>query len=114
LATHLGRHRRFAGRACLVPRQAFNALFRTALLPAPHRRAAHAGTLGDGQHGETLAGAEDDARTLDVLERAIVVGNDRGQVLAITGREHHARGLGHTPRLTRHRLSVNPPNASMY
>jgi hypothetical protein len=95
LGEGLGRERCLAGRAGLVPQQALDALLGKALLPAPNRRTTHARTLGHLQHGQALAGVEDDARPLHVLLRAVAVGDDRGQAFAITAREDHARGLGH-------------------
>jgi hypothetical protein len=114
LSDRLGRHGRLAGRARLVPEQAFDALFGKALLPAPNRGAARADALGDRQHGQALVGAEDDARPLDVLVRTVPVGDDRAEALTITGGKDDARGLGHAPRLAYLRRNVNPQIASVH
>jgi hypothetical protein len=114
LSDAFGRHGCLAGRARLVPEQAFDAFFREALLPAPHRGAAHAHPLGDRQHGQALVGVEDDARPLDVLVGTVAVGDDRGEALTISGGEDDARGLGHPPRLAHFSANVNPQIASVH
>ena len=106
LGDGLGRHGRLAGWTRLVPQQSFDAFFGEALLPAPYRGAAHADALCDLQHRQALVGAEDDARPLDVLVRAVPVSDESGEALTITGVEEDARGLGHAPRLAHLRRNV--------
>ena len=113
LSDGLGRHGRLAGWTRLVPQQSFDAFFGEALLPAPYRGAAHADALCDLQHRQALVGAEDDARPLDVLVRAVPVSDESGEALTITGVEEDARGLGHAPRLAHLRRTVNPQIASV-
>ena len=55
LGDRFGWQGRFAGRTGSVPQEAFDALLGKALLPTPDRRAAHARSLGDLQHGRTGA-----------------------------------------------------------
>ena len=99
------------GASC--PAESFDAFFGEALLPAPHRGAAHADALCDLQHGQALVGAEDDARPLDVLVRTVPVGDESHEALTFTGVEEDARGLGHAPRLAHLRRTVNPQIASV-
>src|SRR3954449_12594626 len=63
---------------------------------------------------QALAGAQDDARPLDVLVRAVPVSDESGEALTITGVEEDARGLGHAPRLAHLRRTVNPQIASVH
>ena len=81
---------------------------------APHRGAAHADALCDLQHRQALAGAQDDARPLDVLVRAVPVSDESREALTITGVEEGARGLGHAPRLAHLCRTVNPQIASVH
>src|SRR3954471_10352362 len=97
LSDGLGRHGRLAGWTRLVPQQSLDAFFGEALLPAPHRGAAHADAPGDLQHGQALVGAQNDARPLDVLVQTVPVGDESREALTITGVEEDARGLGHAP-----------------
>src|SRR3954462_12447609 len=98
LSDGLGRHGRLAGWTRLVPQQSFDAFFGEALLPAPHRGAAHADAPGDLQHGQALVGAQDDARPLDVLVRTVPVGDE----------SREAPPLAHLCR------TVNPQIASVH
>src|SRR5205809_1721424 len=81
LSDGLGRHGRLAGWTRLVPQQSLDAFFGEALLPAPHRGAAHADAPGDLQHGQALVGAQDDARPLDVLVQTVPVGDESREAL---------------------------------
>ena len=57
---------------------------------------------------------EDDARPLDVLVRAVAVGDDGGEALTINRTEEDAAGLGHAPRFADITAAVNPSTASVH
>jgi hypothetical protein len=68
-------------------------------LPAPDGGTADPGLSRHFEHRQTLGRTEDDSCPLDMLERAIAIGDDRQQALAIFSGRKDADGLRHTGRL---------------
>jgi hypothetical protein len=110
----LGRERRAAGLARLVPQQAVDAFFAEALLPAPNRRPTDAGPARDFQNRKPLGRMQHDLGALDVLEGAGAIGRDRFEALSLFAVEDDADGLGHEPRLAYAEAFVNPMSASVH
>jgi hypothetical protein len=64
------------------------------------------------EHRQALGREEDDSCPLHMLERAIAIGDDRQQALAIFGGRKDADGLRHTDRLAHPPAAVNPMTVS--
>ena len=115
---HLGdgcrRQRTFARRAGLVAQKAVDALFAVALLPAPHRRSADAGTTRHFENRQPGRRKKHDAGALHVLQRTAAIADDRCQSLAVVGSKDHTDGLGHASRIARPNDFVNPMIASVH
>ncbi len=81
-----------AGLTGLVTQQTLDPALGEALLPSPHGQPADADAL---RH--PLRRGEYDARPLDLLARVIAVGDDRCQLLAFRGAQHHKYPLCRGP-----------------
>ena len=111
-----GGKRRPAEFGRLVAQQPLGALFAVSPLTASDGGPGDAGSARDFQRRKALGGEENDARPLQLhmLERAIAVGNDRQQALAIFGGRNAVASLGHAAKLAQTAELVNPMTATVH
>ena len=91
----LRRDWRLAGLAGLVAQQTLDPALGKTLLPPPYRRPADTDALRYPLRRVTIGRGEHNARPLDVLVRAVPVGRDRRQLLALHRAQYHAYRLSH-------------------
>lgn len=75
----------------LVPEKTVDAIFSETLLPTPDRRAAGTRALGDFENWKSVSRVKNDARPLNMFQRAAAVTDDRSEALAVVACEEHAR-----------------------
>jgi hypothetical protein len=89
--------RRRPGLARFVAKQAVDAFFGKAPLPAPYRRATNAGAARHFRHWQSVDGEEYDFRGLHVLEAVVAIADYPLEAFDVDGAREDANGLGHTP-----------------
>ena len=89
------RHRRDAGRPCLVAQQTFQAFLGVALLPAPHHGSADADPVGNLQNRQMICRGKNDLRPLHMLHGAAAILDDIAQPSTISSRQEKRDGLCH-------------------
>jgi hypothetical protein len=85
--------------ARLVAQQIIDTLFGVAHLRAPYRRTADTGLARYLLHRQPFGREHDYVRSLDMLERADAVAEERGNVCAILSADDGADCLGHADRI---------------
>jgi hypothetical protein len=116
LALELGPDKRrcLAGLTGGVAQQAVDAGRNEALLPAPHRRSADVGALGDLGDRQPLGRAKDDPSPRGMFLGAVAIGDDRLETSSILSRDQWTNLLSHRSSVLRKRSLVNPLNASVH
>ena len=89
--------RRFARRAGLVAQQPIHPRLHKAFLPTPDHRFALAGLPHHRGGAETIRREQNDAGAPHMFLRAVPIGNDSRQALAITSRDIHYDSFAHSP-----------------
>ncbi len=79
----------------LVAQKSFYAGFGETALPSPYRRSADPSPPGDLGRGQPVRQIQHDARPLDVLARAIAVGDQRGKPRPLFAGDDHTEFLSH-------------------
>ena len=110
----LGRERGPPGFARFVPQETVDALLAISLLPTPDGGATDPGPPRDLQNGQSFGRVQDDLRPLYVLQRAIAIGRDGEQKLAVFRMQKNIDGLGHIAGFAHPPEFVNPMKASVH
>lgn len=84
-----------------------NALLGKPLLPAPHRRPAHANRIGNRGNRPTIRRTQHNPRSLDMLVSSVSIGNDRLQTRTIIAAKQNAHCLCHANSLAASARQVN-------
>ena len=110
----LQRKRPLSRFARLVPQQTLHPCLGKALLPTPNRRPTDTGLPGNIENRQLFCRQKNDIGPLDMLLRAIAVGDDGGQARAVFGADKDVDSLCHGQRFARIAAFVNPLFGSVH
>ena len=107
LRHRLCRQRWLAGLARLVAQQPGHSLLGEALLPAPHRRAAHPGPACHLKGRKPVRRKQNNPSPLNVLLQAVPIADNRHQARPVFDPNKDTYGLCHATRIAYSRPAVN-------